>query len=799
MSQVRNIKVDKWPGCSGDMNIEDFVRVAILGNCPSFLVCHQKWAALGCPDLDTSHWPRFGSEYLPSSYHDLLPTFLAASDYFVARVAAQWYGESWPEMSLADMAPFIVLELIATADLEAASAAREAQMLGHELSEQERLFIWHNSVSSRMYVHTQHMQYRAAMCTHSEQQDCLLRVCFGQCFDLERHRTREIHSFLRNLQPRFPTFGVHAMQAAYTEGPTHWVQPEALDLLASQARLQQELGQSFTKRASKRKRSGSLGFSDDVALQHKRPATTSLLISILHNPSRVDILGMLCSTSSGQPAAGTDGDLSSNSGRFEVVSDGLDDVAVDSTSHPAYESRLSAPLAAASASPKTYVEVSPLDTAASAGSLTQGSQPSGTSCGRAPLREDVTAAHAVNSRPETCRSSSVIPSGVVDADSAPWGSHSHHPPRPRGRLSVVSLTSSSSESGSPRVIPRRVSPPRVDDDAAVQDDHASSPGGAPSPSSVPSPSAKKERTQQSRDKMRRYAARVKRQRQALNIVCDEIDRTVNSIGSVATAYLRNGRQRWRNDKAALDGLAASDRAMPVFASPAEKLNFQKRASKARKRASEAGHLETLAATATLILETMRAQRLEVVEVQVIDAVADVLKQHVAFWEDLIEAEKRWLSSSTSTWVGGQAATGSSSQRGSGRRSIQELLHHIGMQDSDRSSRSMTIEVSPRPRSPLRLPASPVLQVPQRVTSPPPHLPPQYGLVTAGYHHMPRSYMPPRMAPQSHPSTAPGHSQQRPSPRQAQHPLLPSSSSLQHLPPISALFAPAPAVGYATSR
>lgn len=179
LQAVKNIKRDVWPGCSGAMTIEDFVRIAILAECPSLLACHKSWQALSFSDIDTSHWPRFVSSYLPASFSELMQTRLMAVEFFLARVAAHWYEKPWVDMRLAEMTPFLLIELIATADLDVLTVAKAS---GGTLNGQQCLLVWHNSVNRRMDVLTAYIQQYLSDCCRGPHQDCLLRVYFVSAY-----------------------------------------------------------------------------------------------------------------------------------------------------------------------------------------------------------------------------------------------------------------------------------------------------------------------------------------------------------------------------------------------------------------------------------------------------------------------------------------------------------------------------------------------------------------------------------------------------------------------------------------
>lgn len=168
---------------------------------------------------------------------------------------------------------------------------------------------------------------------------------------------------------------------------------------------------------------------------------------------------------------------------------------------------------------------------------------------------------------------------------------------------------------------------------------------------LPSP---QNRIQQSREKMKRYAARVKRQRQALSELHESIDAEVGRLGHKAVLILRQATQPMKKGKAIMPESSET----PAFASAAEKLNYQKRASKARKRANETSQVEAMSARADYALRHLEVaaataaaaatlQTPSSPETEIALAVVRALTRHVEYWDDLIDAEKRWIFSTSS--------------------------------------------------------------------------------------------------------------------------------------------------------
>lgn len=113
---------------------------------------------------------------------------------------------------------------------------------------------------------------------------------------------------------------------------------------------------------------------------------------------------------------------------------------------------------------------------------------------------------------------------------------------------------------------------------------------------APSSTSSAERTQQLRDKMKRYTARVKRQRLALSAVHNEIQRVVGSLEPQEAEVFRQGTRSLLKTKALMysqDDSSQHSSQMQALVSTAEKLNYQKRASKACMRASEGMQIEFL--------------------------------------------------------------------------------------------------------------------------------------------------------------------------------------------------------------
>lgn len=119
----------------------------------------------------------------------------------------------------------------------------------------------------------------------------------GECFDFDRHKTKQFTNFIRNLQPRFPTFGSHAMQAAYTEGPNHWLRPEIteVDLLAGLSSTA-AMPRWSCEQPPKRKRGNTCEKTNQQLHRPPKRHLRSLQISTLHDSSRVDLSKMLCSS-----------------------------------------------------------------------------------------------------------------------------------------------------------------------------------------------------------------------------------------------------------------------------------------------------------------------------------------------------------------------------------------------------------------------------------------------------------------------------------------------------------------------
>ncbi|CAO1619016.1 unnamed protein product [Jaminaea pallidilutea] len=169
----------------------------------------------------------------------------------------------------------------------------------------------------------------------------------------------------------------------------------------------------------------------------------------------------------------------------------------------------------------------------------------------------------------------------------------------------------------------------------------------------------KARDQQTREKMKRYAARVKRQRQTLALLAKDLYDTLSAqpAGQPAATHLLS-RPCWASVDSAAARKAQCATAMPSFASSTEKLNWQKRASKARKRTNEGHHLDAIALCCSRVLmeadqNTSATSSLSVAPAQprrtssVVQDLEQVLVAHQASWEDLRDAEKRLRAAS---WV-----------------------------------------------------------------------------------------------------------------------------------------------------
>ncbi|PWN23597.1 hypothetical protein BCV69DRAFT_279527 [Microstroma glucosiphilum] len=224
---------------------------------------------------------------------------------------------------------------------------------------------------------------------------------------------------------------------------------------------------------------------------------------------------------------------------------------------------------------------------------------------------------------------------------------------------------------------------------------AGTPTGGGGAAARPTAAGVKDRAQQNREKMKRYAARVKRQREALKLVFEEVQSacevrgfsffsssssnsgkmdgaaTINGASAgVGASKKGRGSANGRGGSEGSEGLPPPPPPPPPhFATAAEKLNYQKRASKARKRSSEQDHLDRIVevakeaccrhgngdgdgdgdggANASADAGTgTRSATGEGMQVA-IQALCEVLQRRTDLWEDLIEAERR-LSSNTNS-------------------------------------------------------------------------------------------------------------------------------------------------------
>lgn len=148
--------------------------------------------------------------------------------------------------------------------------------------------------------------------------------------------------------------------------------------------------------------------------------------------------------------------------------------------------------------------------------------------------------------------------------------------------------------------------------------------------------------------MQRYAARVKKQREALVTVYEDMENALQRMPGAAALLSQlsstNGTSNSSSSSASPEQV--------TFASAAEKLNYQKRQSKARKRAGESTHVDSIS------LRSKQALQLPFVH-PMRRAIEDALVRHRETWIDLIEAEKRLKSG------GAAAITASKRQKKSG--------------------------------------------------------------------------------------------------------------------------------------
>lgn len=169
----RDVSKDVWPGCSGDMTIENYIRYDQLANAPSFGRCHQRWASLGFPSISTDHWPRLGP-HLPTTMSELLPAYETAAQYFVARAAAHWYGKPLPDLKVQDIAAYMILELVATADL----VVYAAKIKQPDLPQHQQLDVWRRCIHRRTLNLGQYITRKVCLSSVVPGHDCLLRACF---------------------------------------------------------------------------------------------------------------------------------------------------------------------------------------------------------------------------------------------------------------------------------------------------------------------------------------------------------------------------------------------------------------------------------------------------------------------------------------------------------------------------------------------------------------------------------------------------------------------------------------------
>lgn len=577
----RNIYVDRWEPCTGNLSIAEFLTGTFLVNCPSFGACHKRWAALGFPDIDVSHWPRFDSALFPTNFNELLPAYNQATALFLDRVSSFWHGRPTPEMTLQQMAPFVLLEVVCTADLTVAEREQEHGAL----NEQARLFLWEQTVSHRISLLAHQTRWVIDQCVHRASETCILRVSFGEVHDNQSYCERHFCDLIQSLQLRMPNFRTKTIDAAHAEGPLSWYLP-TFDLPIRQEQLQP--GPAMASR--KRKRVSLGGWQNDIS--HRSPKRQEH-VEVIHRPSRVDLFDMLSN------AAGT-----TTSTRFAEIHDGD----MPPTLLPSTVANWSSPILGPPGAswPPSSPDVATLP-------VTLGQPTPGIGL------------------PETSMPSIVsLPAVPLEPNPLPFF--------PSAAIIEAEDVKPLLAAASGSVVAMAMPLPTP----------AATVTATPTSTPPPPPSTAKARAEQSRLKMQRYAARVKKQREALVTVYEDMENALQRMPGAAALLSQlsstNGTSNSSSSSASPEQV--------TFASAAEKLNYQKRQSKARKRAGESTHVDSIS------LRSKQALQLPFVH-PMRRAIEDALVRHRETWIDLIEAEKRLKSG------GAAAITASKRQKKSG--------------------------------------------------------------------------------------------------------------------------------------
>lgn len=753
----RNVKVDVWEPCCDGRSIDDFIRNVALPRCPNFLVCHNRWLALGAPDLDTSHWPHLSEmEGLsPRNWHDLLRIMNIHTELFIHRVARYWAGDPLPDMTLDQMAPFVVIELTISADLEV-----QEKMRHMHTTTREQLFTWCQSVNRRLLYISHFVRRCIDSCVGPNgPHNCLLRVCFGELYD-EKFQAEVFADWFRRTQLSNPHFGTFASDAAHAESPTQWIIPGVLDeWLRGAPNFEQYSQVQYPTYIAEIGGEGEPSQDEDSSGTNDRQVTVRH--EVLNSPARIDLFKLLC-----DPSEHTAGSrhLASDGRTFEQPTSeqssstvhaypptstaGSPPEEVDQTfrhtgnvqAQYAAQQHSATPATASSSAMSDRRDEGPRrDSWTASASDTEGThRPMG-------AREIAWAHHvehvqkakqkqrqrqeAVSSR--SGASSSRLPPRQAGAYAGPptqdiWGQNLFHapqsayggdrrlphlPPAREWQGIHQALPTPDAPEGSASASRRQTawfqpwnppstahsSPPAPEGQAKVKRRRSQDLVVKTEPSdafaetnSVDSegraePKTPADRAQQSREKMRRYAARVKRQREALTTMCEDLDHHLGPLGSHRVPYRPNDATPEPGSPGVAGAFNSPTSASKLeFASASEKLNFQKRASKARKRSSEQEQMERLSTLAESLLAILdglhlsgshgtqqqkqgsigfpypvpRAPAGTPEELHTAHIVEATFRRHTGLWDDLAEAEKRLRGTARSSG-GGSAPSGTS--------------------------------------------------------------------------------------------------------------------------------------------
>lgn len=209
-----------WEPCCRGQTVKAYLETVVWPTLPTYGKVNKRWSDLGNPSLDADHWPQAEALHtLPRSYAEVSMFYELVVQYFTGRVKAFLEGDVLPPLSISDMFPFFILEVVMSTDLD----VEEKRQKNPDMNKRQLQQAWTASINEHLLLRAEFIQSFINSCIKPMgPHNCLLKIAFGELFSAEHFSTPLMVDYFRRCQPLYPRFGAFTRDAANTEGPTAW-------------------------------------------------------------------------------------------------------------------------------------------------------------------------------------------------------------------------------------------------------------------------------------------------------------------------------------------------------------------------------------------------------------------------------------------------------------------------------------------------------------------------------------------------------------------------------------------------